>query len=149
MKNLKLPKWYKILYFKEKLTKNLNYQNEMSEMSWAVFLGLTLIVCTKLNKVELSLWDLTYYIALRELKHAIYDGLKMKLKFTKMSFEMTMSSLQCDDDEWSVGLSWLLRLLWMYGMGSSMESKMSLKMSWRTNFLKEVSHGDVALSLWR
>ena len=33
-------------------------------------------------KIELSLWDLSYYIALRELKYAIYDGLEMKLKVT-------------------------------------------------------------------
>ena len=52
----------------------------MSEMSWAVILGLTLIICRELNKVELSLWDLIYYIVLRELKCAIYDGLEMKLK---------------------------------------------------------------------
>ena len=63
------------------------------------FLGLTLIICTELNKVELSLWDLSYYVALRELKYAIYDGLEMKLKVTKMSFGMTTSSLWCDDDD--------------------------------------------------
>ena len=36
----------------------------MSETSLAVILGLTLIICTKLNKVEVSLWDLSYYVAL-------------------------------------------------------------------------------------
>ena len=51
----------------------------MSEKSWVVILGLTLIIYTKLNKVELSLWDLNYYVAPRELKHTIYDGLEMKL----------------------------------------------------------------------
>ena len=45
-----------------------------------------MIICTELNEVELSLWDLSYYIALRELKHAIYDGLEMKLKVTKNVF---------------------------------------------------------------
>ena len=33
----------------------------------------------------MSLWDLNYYVALKELKYAIYDGLEMKLKVTKMS----------------------------------------------------------------
>ena len=46
--------------------------------------SLTLSICTKLNEIELSLWDLSYYIALRELKCAIYDGLEMKLKVTRM-----------------------------------------------------------------
>ena len=41
------------------------------------------MICTELNEVELSLWDLSYYVALRELKCAIYDGLEMKLKVTK------------------------------------------------------------------
>ena len=61
----------------------------------------------------MSLWDVSYYIALRELKYAIYDGLEMKLKVTRMSFGMTTSSLWCDnDDEWSVGLSCVFCLLW-------------------------------------
>ena len=47
------------------------------------FEGLTLIICTKLNEIELSLWDLDYYVALKELKCAIYDGLEMKLKSLK------------------------------------------------------------------
>ena len=58
-----------------------------------------MIICSELNKIKLSLWDLSYYIALRELKCAIYDGLEMKLKVTKMSFGMNVSSLQCDDDD--------------------------------------------------
>ena len=37
-------------------------------------------------KIQLSLRDLSYYFALRELKHAIYDGLEMKLKVTKNVF---------------------------------------------------------------
>ena len=31
----------------------------------------------------MSLWDLNYYVDLKELKCAIYDGLEMKLKVTK------------------------------------------------------------------
>ena len=30
------------------------------------------------------MWDLNYYVALKELKCAIYDGLEMKLKVTQM-----------------------------------------------------------------
>ena len=52
----------------------------MSGINWVV----TLTICTELNEIELSLWDLSYYNALRELKYAIYDGLEMKLKVTKM-----------------------------------------------------------------
>ena len=115
VKNLKLPKLHKIFYFtlRKRLWKTLNYQNEMSEMSWAVILGLTLIICTELNKVELSLWDLSYYVALRELKYAIYDGLEMKLKVTKMSSgdDYVLTTVYDDDDEWSVRLSWVLHLL--------------------------------------
>ena len=105
LKNLKLPKLHKMLAWRKNIWKTLNYQNEMSEMSWAVILGLTLIVCTELNEVELSLQDLNYYAALRERNYTVYDGLDMKLEVTKMSFEMTTSSLWCDDDEWSVRLS--------------------------------------------
>ena len=77
----------------------------MSEMSWVVIVGLTLIICTKLNEVELSLWDLSYYVALRELKYAIYDGLEMKLKVTKNVFwdDYILSMVQWW--WWSVGLS--------------------------------------------
>ena len=59
-----------------------------------------MIICTELNEIELSLWDLNYYVALKELKCAIYDGLEMKLKVTKMScFGQLCSSLWCDDDD--------------------------------------------------
>ena len=43
-----------------------------------------MIICTELNEIELSLWDLNCYIALKELKCVIYDGLEIKLKVTKM-----------------------------------------------------------------
>ena len=36
--------------------------------------------------MQLSLGDLNYCIALKELKRAIYDGLEMKLKVTKNYF---------------------------------------------------------------
>ena len=61
-----------------------------------------LIIYTKPNEIELSLWDLNYYVALKELKCAIYDGLEMKLKVTKM-FRTIIFPLWCDDDgEWSI-----------------------------------------------
>ena len=37
-------------------------------------------------RIHLSLGDLNCCVALRELKHAIYDGLEMKLKVTKNVF---------------------------------------------------------------
>ena len=43
-------------------------------------LRLNIDICTDLNEINLSLWDLKYYIAPKELKCAIYDGLEMKLK---------------------------------------------------------------------
>ena len=64
-----------------------------------VILGVTLIICIELNKVELSLWDLSYYVTFSELKCAIYDGLEMKLKVTKNVIGTSTSSLQCNDDD--------------------------------------------------
>ena len=102
-----------VITFKEKLSKNLKLPkwdvwNELSG-----YFRLNIEYCTELNEVELSLWDLSYNIGLRELKYANYDGLEMKLKVTKNVFW---------DDYilftvwwwwwWAVRLSWVLRLLW-------------------------------------
>ena len=66
----------------------------MSGINWAVY-RLNIDICTKLNKINESLWDLKYYIALKELKYAIYDGLEMRLKVTRMSIWNKVFPLWC------------------------------------------------------
>ena len=63
-------------------------------------------------------------------------------KSLKISFGMTTSSLWCNDgDQWSVRLSWVLRLPWYMVWGFERNPKVSLNCP-EENFLKEVSHGD-------
>ena len=65
-------------------------KNVMSGRNWVgIRLNIDYLYQAKQNK--LVLMDLNYYVALKELKYAIYDGLEMKLKVTKMSVHGTIT----------------------------------------------------------
>ena len=108
---------------------NWNFtKNEMSGINWAVE-SLTLTICTELNGIELSLWDLSYCVALRELKCAIYDGLEMKFKVTRMIVwdNYIPSTVQW----WWWMICWVVLCLLSSSIsdeGSWKESKKSLKL---------------------